>query len=346
MSSTTSATIPITRFDLSTISTHERYAIWKESISVIFQTELPEKTLSDSFDAKITTCHLSSVLLSCTTSQQQYFNRPAKLIANDGLDHFLIQLYTQGSTSGQWGKHNNSTVRAGDIFLLDLTRPITSLTENFSNLTLVVPRNMLTAQFPNIELLHGCVLPRESTLGRLLGEHILALQHGSLTMTAEEAGAVGQGVVNLAALYFNGTLRKEECPAMQVATQKTIRHYIIKNLTNPDLSPEMIAAHFQMSRAYLYRIFDSTEGVAHFIQEQRLLRAFNMLSHAANGKRRISEIAFSLGFSNDSHFSRSFYRYFGITASEVRKNALVNNTLNNVSHSIDRRYENWVLDLL
>lgn len=341
----TSNTTPITRFDLSHIAANERYAIWKESISVIFQTELPEKSLSDAFNAHITTCHLSSVLLSCTTSRQQYFNRPAKLIAEDGLDHFLIQLYTRGSTSGQWGKNNNSTVRAGDILLLDATRPIASLTEDFSNLTLVIPRNLLTAQWSNIERQHGNVLPRESTFGKLLGEHLLGLQNAALTMSAEEACVVGQGLVNLAALYFSHTLPKEECPSMQAATYKTIRDYIIKNLANPDLSPDLIAAHFRMSRAYLYRLFDATEGVSHFIQEQRLLMAFQILSHRSNGKRRISEIAFSLGFKNDSHFSRSFYRHFGITASELRQNALAGSATKTAVDSIDRRYEDWALNL-
>ncbi len=338
-------TIPITRFDLSAIAAEERFAIWKESVSVIFQAELPENTVSDLFNAQITACHLSSVLLSCVTSQRQYFNRPAKLIAEDGLDHFLIQMYTQGSTSGQWGKNNNSTSRTGDILFLDSTRSITSLAEDFSNLTLVIPRNLLTAQMPNIERQHGCVLPRESTFGKLLGGHMLALQDAALTMSAEEACAVGQGVVNLAGLYFNGILPKEGCPSVQAATNKTIRQYILKNLANPDLSPEMIAAHFRMSRAYLYRVFDSTEGVTHFIQEQRLLKAFNVLSHPANGDRRISEVGFSLGFINDSHFSRSFYRHFGITPSVVRKNALASSLLKVDDSSIDRRYEDWLLGL-
>jgi len=341
----TNNSIPITHFDLSSIAANERYALWKESISVIFQTALPEKTPIDAFNAQLTTCHLSSVLLSATTSRQQYFNRPAQLIAQDGLDHFLVQLYTRGSTSGQWGKHNNSTVRTGDILFLDATRPISSLTDDFSNLTLVVPRHLLTALHPNIEHQHGAVLARESTFGKLLGAHMLALQDAALTMSAEEACAVGQGVVNVAALYFNHSLPKDACPAMQAATYKTIRDYILKNLAHPHLSPETIAAHFKMSRAYLYRLFDATEGVTHFIQEQRLLRAFTLLNNAANGKRRISEIAFALGFKNDSHFSRSFYRYFGITPSAVRKNALLGSAVKTTADSIDRRYEDWALNL-
>jgi len=337
-------TIPISQIDLSNVDEKERYSIWKESISVVFDSALKPEDQLKPFNATLTTCHLSSMLLTYASSGQQYFNRDRKLIAKDGVDHFLIQMYTQGSTSGQWSKHHNSTVRSGDIFLLDLSQPIKSLASDFSCLTLVVPQSMLCAKLPEPERLHGRVLPRETLLAKLLGEHLNTLYFSSQTLNDDEARSAAEGVLSLAGTYFNHALIDEDCPNIQAASRESIRRYIINNLTDYNLTAESIAQHFKISRAYLYRLFDTGQGIHQFILEQRLLSAFNQLSNPAC-RMRISQIAFDLGFNSESHFSRSFHRAFGMTPSNVRQSVRDNQTREEINSPVDRRLEKWILNL-
>jgi AraC-like DNA-binding protein len=337
--------LPISQVDLSGIDVKERHSVWKESISVVFDSVLKPEDQHKPFNATLTTCHLSSLLLTSASSKQQYFNRSRELIAKDGLDHFLMQMYIDGSTSGQWGKNNNSTVRSGDIFLLDLNQPIKSLASDFSCLTLIVPRSTIRAKLPEPELHHGRVLPRESILAKLLGEHFKTLCLSSQSLTGEEACSAAEGVVSLAGAYFSHTPVDESCRSVQIATRESIRRYIMENLTDCNLTAESIATHFKISRAYLYRLFDTGNGIHHFILEQRLLRAFDQLSNSAYSKLRIGQIAYDLGFNSESHFSRSFHSAFGMTPSDVRNSARINDAKEKDNIHIDRRFEKWILNL-
>jgi AraC-like DNA-binding protein len=334
-----------TKFDLShIIDPKERYDVWRDSISVIFETNLKQNTCTETFSANITSTHLSSLLLGITSSQEQFFNRTHRLIAQDGLDHCLLQMYTRGSTTGQWGNKRNSTVQAGDIFLLDLSQPITSLTTDFTNISLVVPRHILAQHIPEVEKYHGCILPHKSALARLLGAHLITLQEIASTLDTDEVSTVAEGVVQLAGVYFSQSPLSGDYPHAHIATRATVQRYIINNLTNPKLTPSSIATHFKMSRAYLYRLFDSGQGVSHYIQIQRLHRAFRELSQA-NNCLRIGDYAFNLGFSSESHFSRSFQRFFGLTPSDVRYNRKELLQHSKLPMPLDRRYEEWVRTL-
>lgn len=334
------------KFDLGEVDPKTRYELWRESISVIFESGLKTDTAPETFSATLTTCHLSSFLLSTTRSVGQFFNRPHRLIAQDGLDHCLLQLYTRGSTAGQWGNKNHSTVQAGDIFLLDLSQPITSLTTDFTNITLVIPRPVLQQHLPDVARYHGRLLPRGSAFARLLGEHLISLRQIAPTLSTSEANTVAEGVAHLAGAYFSQAPVSGDCPPVFAATQETVRHYIGNNLTNPELNPDSIAAHFNMSRAYLYRLFNSGQGVTQYIKEKRLQRAFRELGYAGHRQRRISEIAFGLGFCSESHFSRSFQQLFGMSPSDARANAWAQlHTQHGQAHTLDRRYEDWVRKL-
>ncbi|MGZ5026938.1 MAG: AraC family transcriptional regulator [Methylobacter sp.] len=337
-------TIPTTHIDLSNVDMKKRYGVWKESVSVIFDSALKPEDRHKPFNATLTAHHLSSMLLSSVTSVQQYFNRDRKLIAKDGLDHFLVQLYTKGSTSGQWSRNNNSTMRSGDIFLLDLNQPIKSLASDFSCLTLAIPKNTIRAKLPNPERYHGRVLPRETGPGKLLGEHLKTLFDASQTLNNKEASAVAEGVLSLVGAYFNNIPVDDNCRHVRNATRESIRHYIINNLTDLNLTTESIAAHFKISRAYLYRLFETGQGIHQFILEQRLLKAYNQLTDPAN-KLRIGQIAYDLGFNSESHFSRSFHRTFGMTPSDAKQSAQSNERQGKNNSEPDEHLEKWILNL-
>lgn len=337
--------IPTHKIDFSHIDIKERHVVWKESISTVFESVLSPEYRARPFNATLTSRHFSSLVLTHASSGPQYFNRPLKLIARDGLDHCVIQLYLQGSTSGQWGRNNNSTVRAGDIFLLDLTQPIESFASDFSNLTMCVPRRLLAEKLPEPERYHGRVLPRESALAKLLGEHLKYLNCWSQTLSNDELSSIAEGVVSLTGSYFSQGMPDESCNNVQIATRESIRQYIIKNLSNPNLGPDVIAAHFRISRAYLYRLFDSSNGISHFILEQRLLKAFNQLNSPIGNTRRISQVAYEFGFSSESHFCRSFRRAFGMTPSEVRQQACSRLDQPESNTEADQCLNEWVLSL-
>jgi len=86
-----------------------------------------------------------------------------------------------------------------------------------------------------------------------------------------------------------------------------------------ELSAEHIAAECRISVRHLNRLFASEETslMAHG-WERRLLRCHRELTNPAMRARSISEIAFTAGFKDLSHFSRTYRTRYGRTPRDSR----------------------------
>jgi len=92
-----------------------------------------------------------------------------------------------------------------------------------------------------------------------------------------------------------------------------IQRFIDEHLSDPRLGPAEIAAAAEISVRHLHRVFSgggSTLGDC--IRARRLEQCRNDLANPRLHGKTITEIAFSWGFSDSAHFSRSFRQQFGI----------------------------------
>ncbi len=98
--------------------------------------------------------------------------------------------------------------------------------------------------------------------------------------------------------------------------QKVI-HYIETNIENTDLSVDLLAQNMNLSRSQVYRKIKALTDLTanEFIRQIRLKKALNLLSE---GTLNISEIAYSVGFSSQSYFTRSFKEFYGKSPSDLR----------------------------
>lgn len=87
------------------------------------------------------------------------------------------------------------------------------------------------------------------------------------------------------------------------------------NISNPELTVEMMAAEVGLSRVHLYRkIKEMTNQTPHeFIRNARLMKAASMF---AEKKHSIAEVAYSVGFTSPANFATAFKTLFGVTPSE------------------------------
>lgn len=97
----------------------------------------------------------------------------------------------------------------------------------------------------------------------------------------------------------------------------SLKEFIEENLGNQDLSPEMIGTHFGLSRSQLYRKVKSLTSItiAELSRNMRLEKSVELMDTT---NLSLSEIAFELGFSSLSYFSRAFKNHFGKSPSESR----------------------------
>jgi len=96
-----------------------------------------------------------------------------------------------------------------------------------------------------------------------------------------------------------------------------VSHVVRKYLRSPALGPRLLCRSLRMSRSKLYRLMDAEGGVVRYIQRQRLLEAYALLSDPSVDLP-ITAIAEDLCFADTSGFSRAFRREFGATPNDVR----------------------------
>ena len=131
--------------------------------------------------------------------------------------------------------------------------------------------------------------------------------------------------------------------AVSWALKEKIRVYIDANLGDPELGPDSLQRTFRISRATLYRSFAAESGVAQYILKRRLELAFRRLRDAHRTTGSITSLAYSLGFSSPSVFTRAFKRRFGATPKEVRHLATRSAELPGEGAG-DRLWERWLAD--
>jgi len=90
------------------------------------------------------------------------------------------------------------------------------------------------------------------------------------------------------------------------------------HLEDEAFSPEELAREVGMSRAQFYRklraLTDQPAGL--FIRSIRLQRAADLLKQGAGN---VAEIAYKVGFSSHSYFTKCFQEYFGMAPTEYKK---------------------------
>lgn len=102
-----------------------------------------------------------------------------------------------------------------------------------------------------------------------------------------------------------------------------IRAYIMRNLTDPDLNYEDVAAQCGISTRYLYYLLKADNTTfSKLVWSQRLEKAKEWLGSPDLSSHAICEIAFMAGFKDAAHFSRIFKANFGVSPKQYRTEAL------------------------
>lgn len=94
-----------------------------------------------------------------------------------------------------------------------------------------------------------------------------------------------------------------------------IQNLIEENFSNPDLTVDFLADHLGISRSGFYTKIKTLVDVTpkELIQITRLKKAAALL---CEGKYRINEISYMVGFNSSSYFSKCFHKQFGMTPGE------------------------------
>ncbi len=96
-----------------------------------------------------------------------------------------------------------------------------------------------------------------------------------------------------------------------------IEELIFDNLSNTEFSVEDLAKHMYVSRSSLYTKLNAISDLTpnEFI---RLIRLRKAAQYIVQGKYKINEICYLVGFSSPSYFTRSFTKQFGVSPKDYK----------------------------
>ena len=110
-------------------------------------------------------------------------------------------------------------------------------------------------------------------------------------------------------------LEQPEVKGNDELLMERIMKVVNKNLNDSDFSVEMLCSDVGISRAQLHRKMKEMTGLStsEFIRNIRLEQAARLLKEQ---KINVTQVAYTVGFSNLAHFSTVFRKHFGVAPSE------------------------------
>lgn len=306
--------LPESRFDTRSLPSRIGLDMWQEQISVLFDARV-QKADQDGFFASVHAWLIDDVGIGHVRGSAQQFSRSRHKIARDGMDGYVLQFYSRGESMS---RDDYSVARPADLYLIDMAQPLATVTTEHAQLSIAVPRRLLSPLLKNPDDCHELVLPARLPLVCLLRDTCASLAQNLGNMSTGTARLALPSILQLAAAVVNAEVDEEKEVAVRTALADAVRRHIETHLLEPHLSAETVMRAFGMSRRTLYRLFEAAGGFKAYLQRQRLRRAWDALRAAGLRHLSIAEIAELHGFANPESFTRSFRSLFDLTPREAR----------------------------
>lgn len=186
-----------------------------------------------------------------------------------------------------------------------------------------VPETALKSRIGNTSRFCAQHFDTSSGMGLLFSDYLqLITRHCDRLPSTAAMALMGSQLIDLL-----GTTLKEE-PSVLQSSNSVVRSahlaridaYVREHLTDPGLSPELLATRHGISLRYLHDLFkDTGQSVAQWIRDLRLQAAYEQLVAAPRGLS-IAQLAYACGFNDQAQFSHAFKRRYECSPSELLKN--------------------------
>ncbi|MGV8986980.1 MAG: AraC family transcriptional regulator [Cypionkella sp.] len=274
----------------------------------------------EAFDGEVTMWQLGQVSLSRLTSDALMYRRLPRHLQDRGPEEFLVTIPAKSEVRfAQGGKEMRAN--PGAFFIERSHEPYEFSHAEAADLWVMkLSSEMLGGRVRAPD--RFCSLEFDATNGAngLFVDMVHLIPHRYDAMTEETRSTVGRQLVDLLALALQADERvlSSGGSTVRAAHLARIDAFVRRQIDDPDLSPDQVAAGCGISVRYLHELLrDTNETLGQWIRDQRLAAAQADLANPAD-RRSIGEIAYARGFTDQAQFSRAFRARYAMTPKEAR----------------------------
>ncbi len=252
--------------------------------------------------------------------------RTRHLVQRSDPEWWELALVRSGSLRIEQNR-NGTCLEAGDLMMYETSRPFESEAHHH-----MAPARLVVLHLPR----HAVPLP-ERALRKLVAQPISSRTGAGVLMAhfleglAEQATMLQRGVtdrlesaaVSLATAFLASLVDAEGLTppqARQQALLQQIKVFVLGNLHDPYLLPEVIAAAHHISVRYLHHLFhEDGQSVGRFIRRRRLERCHTDLADPRLIGLTVADVGARWGLQDAAAFNRAFKAAYGIPPGEHRR---------------------------
>ncbi|MEV5311170.1 helix-turn-helix domain-containing protein [Streptomyces sp. NPDC052610] len=298
------------------LSAAERAERWQEAVSRTF-VPLDVRLLEpEPAPGRIVSHRLGALQVSRVQAGPQVVTRSRRLIARDDRRYLFLTLQQHG-TAVKEQDGREVLIAPGEFSLSDSARLFRKKIEGeFAFVSFHFPREELRVREEDLRALTATAFSGQEGSGALVTAYLARM--------ADEVSGLGEAVgrefaataLDLLALLIDERRGRftPQAPETAGAMLAKVKDHILRNLSDPGLSPSGIAAAHFLSVRYVHKLFELEEvSVSEWIRAQRLERCRRDLLRPATARLGVAAVARRWGFVSASHFSRVFRAAYGVT---------------------------------
>ncbi|MFD0277397.1 helix-turn-helix domain-containing protein [Kitasatospora sp. NPDC127111] len=300
------------------VPARESLDFWRDAVLATL-VGMDISTEDGTYDATMRSDRLGELQITTIEADAGDVHRSPQFIARGDGEHVYLTVQCAGiGRVEQDGRR--AELRPGDLAFYETIRPYrTCFPERLRLKIFAVPRRLLGRSEDDLRRITGRALRPRAGLAALASPFMAQLADTSATFGAPVAERLARGAVDLMAALAAEQLGEDVSglPGADRTLLLRVRTFIRWNLSDPGLTPQVIAGAHGISVRYLHKLFER-EGttVCRWIREQRLRECRGQLVAAAGDALSVGRIARRWGFTSGSHFSRAFRGRYGVSPTD------------------------------
>jgi AraC family transcriptional activator of tynA and feaB len=307
-------------FTTDAVHPRDRFYLWHEVACKAYAEHECTTQFPARFEGAIESAQLDKATLSIYENTPMHLWRTQRQVERAPSDRVFVCLQLDSNCRiSQLGRE--TTIGPGEFCIVETKSPyVFTYSERSRQLVLNVERSELHQRLGSVSALTALTVEADAGIGGLAAGYMRMLTEHAAALSPTTGHHVANQVLDLVAMALarRAELGHVRLGSASALTLIRLRAAIEQALPYRELKCQDVAERAGISVRYANALL-AKEGTSleRLLQKRRLENCHKALAEASG--RSISEIAFAWGFSDVSHFSKTFKNAYGVSPRDFRR---------------------------